>query len=80
MARATKLFVGLALVAVSLGVAQYFNPPRPPFHGRYAFFKQALSEYFGAFGPSILWFALAVVLLVAARFVWRHSPKLPPQE
>lgn len=77
--RAVKLFLGLALVMASLGIAEYLSPSQPPFSGRYSFFKQTLFTHFGAIGVAGFWFAISASMLAIARYIWRHTPKIPPQ-
>lgn len=72
-----RLFVLLAPIAIAIGVAEWLNPSQPPYKGRLAWVANTSVALFGAPGLALLWFVLAVVLVLAARFVWRHTPKVP---
>lgn len=72
-----RLLVLLAATAVAIGTAEWLNPSPPPYRGRLAWVADAAVYLVGATGLALLWFALGVALVVLARFVWRHTPKVP---
>lgn len=72
-----RLLVLLAAIAVAIGAAEWFNPSPPPYRGRLAWVADAAVSLGGAAGVALLWFVLGAALVVAARFVWRHTPKVP---
>jgi hypothetical protein len=65
-----------SLVAVS-GIVAWVSPSPPPYSGRLAWVGEAAYGLLGPAGPALLWLLGAVGLLLAARFIWRHTPKRP---
>ncbi len=72
-----RVFVGLALLAIGSAVHEWFAPSSPPFKGRLAWFGESAFALAGSAGLVFLWLLLAVAMLVTARFVWRHTAKVP---
>ena len=71
------MLVGLALLAVAGGVHEWLKPSAPPFNGRWAWFGEVVFSLAGTIGLVVLWVLLAVALLATARFVWRHTGRVP---
>lgn len=69
--------VALALLAAGLGFYVWLHPSPPPYNGRLAWVVEAAHWLLGPVGPAVLWLTLAVSLLLLARFVWRHTSRLP---
>lgn len=72
-----RLLVLLVTVAVAIGAAEWLNPSSPPFKGKFAWVAEAALALLGATGLALLWFVLGAALILVARFVWRHTPKVP---
>ena len=49
----------------------------PPFKGRLAWFVEAVFAITGSTGLVVLWMLVAVALAATARFIWRHTAKVP---
>lgn len=80
LARTRSLVRGLVLVALAVtvtGIITWLSPSPPPYRGRLAWVGEAAYEIVGPAGPALLWLLGAAGLLLAARFIWRHTPKLP---
>jgi hypothetical protein len=75
--RFVRLLVLLATVAVSIGAAEWLNPSSPPLRGKFAWAAEATHALLGTTGLALLWFVLGAALILVARFVWRHTPKVP---
>jgi len=79
-ARARTIVRGLCLVAVLValaGVFTWLNPSAPPYTGRLAWVVEAAYWLAGPAGPALLSLSASLCILLMARFVWRHTPKLP---
>ena len=72
-----RLLVLLAVIAVAIGAAEWLNPSPPPYRGRLAWVADVAFSPGGATGLALLWFVAGASLVVAARFVWRHTPRIP---
>ena len=80
LARVKSLVRGLLLVAVCLvgwSVVAFDNPPLPPYRGRLAWAAELAFALFGSAGIAFLWILAAAGVLLAARILWRHTPKTP---
>ena len=55
-----KLFIGMGVVAISLGAIDIFYPPQARPTGRWAFFLGPVFDAFGTFGVAILWIVIGV--------------------
>ena len=60
-----------------MGVFRYFNPPLPPYRGKFSGFAELAFMLGGKTGIAILWFLVAGGLLCLARSIWRRTAKLP---
>lgn len=69
--------VALAVAALGLALREWLAPSVPPFTGRLAWIVELAFLLAGPIGLVLLWVLAAIALLAAARFVWRHTPKLP---
>ena len=69
----------LAIICAVLGMRAWVNPlPLPlPSAGPLRWIASAAYEMGGAGGIAVLWFAVSAALGVAARWAWRHTPKIP---
>ena len=72
-----RALVLLAMVVAAFGVTEWLNPSSPPFKGRLSWVAEAVVAIVGPSALAFLWFGLGIALLLVARFVWRHTPKLP---
>ena len=72
-----RLLAGLALFAMSATVNEWLTPSAPPFRGRLAWVIESVFALAGTAGLVGLWLLVAVVLTTTARFVWRHTARLP---
>ena len=72
-----RFSLGLALVFVALAASALFTPSHPPFKGPWSWAREVLYANFGPLGEVLFWSAVAVALLLLARFTWRHTPKRP---
>lgn len=72
-----RLLVGLAFLALCGAALEWLTRSVPPFKGRWAWFVEVVFALTGPTGLIFLWVLLAIVLSLAARFVWRHTPKTP---
>lgn len=75
--RLARLLALLALISLAFGVMEWVVPTPPPFKGRLAWVLEASVALAGPSAIAFLWFLLGLGLLLAARFVWRHTSKVP---
>jgi hypothetical protein len=71
---------GLLLLAFGMVIAAwaaYHDPTPPSSRGRGSWLAGWAYTAFGSSGISALWLIGAALILVVARFIWRHTPKLP---
>jgi hypothetical protein len=69
--------VAFVVAALYLAVNEWLRPSAPPFTGRLAWIAELVYVMAGPNGLVLLWLLAALALLAIARFVWRHTPKLP---
>ena len=65
-----KALAGMGCVAVVMGAAEWMNPKRPPFSGRWGWLETMAHSQFGQGGIAWIWFA-AGAMFFAAAFVSR---------
>lgn len=72
-----RLLAAFALIAAGAAVNEWLAPSAPPFTGRLAWVIEGVFALAGTAGLVGLWLLVAVMLTATARFVWRHTAKLP---
>jgi hypothetical protein len=72
-----RALVGTAFLAVGGAAHEWLSPSAPPFKGRLSWFTELVFTTAGSTGLILLWMLLALGLALTARFVWRHTAKLP---
>lgn len=72
-----RFLAGLALFATVAALSEWITPSAPPFKGRLAWVIEGVFALVGTAGLVGLWLLVAVALAVTARFVWRHTARLP---
>ena len=72
-----RLLVLFALLACFIGVRTWLSPSFPPYEGRLSWVTTVAFSVAGPAGVTLLWFGRATALFLTARFVWRHTPKVP---
>jgi len=72
-----RLLVLLSILALFQAVDAGVHPASPPFQGRWRWFSEALFQIAGPAGLVAPWLVLAFGLALAARMVWRRTPKVP---
>lgn len=72
-----RTLVGAALLAVCGAAYESLRPSTPPFKGRLSWLIELVFAVAGSTGLILLWMLLALGLALTARFVWRHTAKLP---
>jgi len=72
-----RLLVGVSVLAIGGAVFEWLKPSAPPFKGRLAWFVEAVFAITGSTGLVVLWLLAAVALAATARFIWRHTAKVP---
>lgn len=65
------MFIGLALVFLSLGVVQWFSPDVPPYRGGLSWVYEIVYTYLGLQGQAYVFWIFAV-LLVFVSFISRR--------
>lgn len=61
-----KLLAGMASVAAAMGAAEWMNPKRPPFSGRWGWLEIMAHSQFGQGSIAWIWFAVGAMLFAAA--------------
>jgi len=80
LARVKALVKGFLLIAACMLAAAFLtwrDPPLPPYEGRWSWVADLTYLALGGTGLALLWVAGAGLVLAAARFMWRHTPKTP---
>ncbi|MBK8525148.1 MAG: hypothetical protein IPL58_14600 [Betaproteobacteria bacterium] len=72
-----RLLAGLALLTVIGAVREWAEPSLPPFKGRLAWIAELAFALAGSYGIIVLWLFAAIALVLSAKFVWRHTPRVP---
>lgn len=72
-----RLLAGLAIFVTGGAINEWLTPSAPPFKGRLAWVIEGVFALAGTVGLVGLWMLAAVALAATARFVWRHTDKLP---
>jgi hypothetical protein len=72
-----RLLAGLALFAIGGAINEWLRPSTPPFKGRLAWVIETVFALAGTLGLIGLWLLVAVAFTATARFVWRHTARLP---
>jgi heme exporter protein D len=72
-----RAFLGIALMAAAIAVSEWLSPSARPYTGRWSWVKEALFSALGPAGPALFWVAIAIILVLAAHSVWRHTMKKP---
>lgn len=72
-----RVLAGLALLAVGFAIYEWFSPSAPPFKGRWFWLFDGIFALASSAGFAFLWAMAAVALVVVARVVWRHTPRVP---
>ncbi len=75
--RAIRICLLLALALGLLGLRELGDTSVRTFTGRRAGLDDFLYTQFGSAGLAARWFVPAVVLLIVARFIWRHADRTP---
>ena len=80
-AKETRWFVrvlaGFALFAICGAINEWLNPSAPPFKGRLSWVISVVFTLAGPTGLVALWLFGALALAFTARFIWRHTPRVP---
>jgi hypothetical protein len=75
--RSIRICLLLASAFILLAIGDYVDTAPRVFEGRYAALSAILFDHFGAAGLAAHWLVPAVMLLMCARFIWRHAAKTP---
>lgn len=73
---AIRIVLALAILTLCVAVHELIVPSSPPFKGRLAWIGEIAFWIAGSWGLVAIWLLLATALLLLARFIWRHTPKL----
>lgn len=69
--------VAFAVVALGLAIDSWLHPLPLPTARPLRWIASAAYELGGRAALSGVWAVVCLAILMAARFVWRHTPKLP---
>ena len=72
-----RLLALASLLACAIAVRAWLYPSLPPYQGRLSWVASVAFSLAGPLGIAALWLGAALVLALIARFVWRHTSKLP---
>lgn len=72
-----RILVLLALLAIAGAINEWLTPSAPPFKGRFSWMIEVVLALAGTTGLVGLWLLAAVACAAIARFVWRHTARLP---
>lgn len=75
--RTVRILVGLAVIAAALAAHAYANPSLPTGRGLSGLVLLLISQVAGGQARTLVWLALAVLMLAMARFTWRRADRRP---
>lgn len=67
------VWIGLGLISVTLAIAEWQSPSRPPYSGRWAWFNEAIYQAFGPNGNAGFFLVLGFVGIGYGLIRWRRS-------
>ena len=72
-----RLLAGLVIFAIAGAINEWVTPSSPPFKGRWAWVIEGVYSLAGPTGLIGLWLVMAISCATTARFVWRHTARVP---
>lgn len=76
--RAVRISILLAMVSIALGIKELSSGQARSFgRGISGALREFLYTYFGPTGLCVMWVVLAMIPLLIAQSIWRHTPRAP---